>query len=53
MEFSISSVEQQLSKYRQRLLTKLGNEVSIYQFFMGNDDPAVYRERMGTKDASN
>jgi hypothetical protein len=42
-----------LSKYRQLLLTKLGNEVSIYQFLMGTDNPAVYRERMGTNGANN
>jgi hypothetical protein len=42
-----------LSKYRQLLLTKLGNEVSIYQFLMGTDDPAVYRECMGTNCANN
>jgi len=42
-----------LSKYRQLLLTKLGNKVSIYQFLMGTDDPAVYRERMGTNGANN
>ncbi len=29
IELSISSVEQQLSKYRQLLVTKLGNEESI------------------------
>jgi hypothetical protein len=52
IELSISSIEQQLSKYRQLLLTKLGNEVSIYQFLMGTDDPAVYRERMGTNGAN-
>jgi hypothetical protein len=37
-----------LSKYRQLLLTKLGIEVSIFKFLMGQDDPAVYKERMGT-----
>jgi len=53
IELSISSVEQQLSKYIQLLRTKLGNEVSIYQLLVGTDYPAVYRERMGTNSANN
>ncbi len=52
IELSISSIEQQLSKYRQLLLTKLGKEVNIYQFLIGTDDPAVYRERMGINSAN-
>jgi len=39
IELSISSVEQQLSKYRQLLVTKLGNEESIRNFMLGQFTP--------------
>jgi hypothetical protein len=39
IELSISSVEQQLNKYRQLLVTKLGNEESICNFMLGQFTP--------------
>jgi len=39
IELSISSVEQQLSKYRQLLITKLGTEESIRNFMLGQFTP--------------
>jgi len=48
IELSIFPVEQQLSKYRKLLLTTLGTEVSIFQCLMGQDDPTVYKEQMGS-----
>jgi hypothetical protein len=39
IELSISSVEQQLSKYRQLLVTKLGKEESIRNFMLGQFTP--------------
>jgi hypothetical protein len=41
IELSITSVEQQLSKYRQLLITKLGTEESIRTFMLGQFDPDV------------
>jgi hypothetical protein len=35
IELSITSVEQQLSKYRQLLVTKLGTKESIQTFMLG------------------
>jgi hypothetical protein len=39
LELSITSVEQQLSKYRQLLVTKLGTEESIRTFMLSQCDP--------------
>jgi hypothetical protein len=39
IELSITSVEQQLSKYRQLLVTKLGTEESIRTFMLGQYNP--------------
>jgi hypothetical protein len=39
IELSITSVEQQLSKYRQLLITKLGTEESIRTFMLSQYDP--------------
>ncbi len=39
IELSITSVEQQLSKYRQLLVTKLGTEESIRAFMLSQYDP--------------
>jgi hypothetical protein len=39
IELSITSVEQQLSKYRQLLITKLGTEESIRAFMLSQYDP--------------
>jgi len=41
IELSITSVEQQLSKYRQLLITKLGTDESIRTFMLGQFDPDV------------
>jgi hypothetical protein len=39
IELSITSVEQQLNKYRQLLVTKLGTEESIRTFMLSQYDP--------------
>jgi len=39
IELSITSVEQQLDKYRQLLVTKLGTEDSIHHFMLSQYEP--------------
>jgi hypothetical protein len=41
IELSITSVEQQLDKYRQLLMTKLGTEDSIRHFMLSQYEPQV------------
>jgi len=48
IELSISSVEQQLNKYRQLLITKLGTEESIRTFMLGQFDPEVKSPKSST-----
>jgi hypothetical protein len=48
IELSITSVEQQLSKYRQLLITKLLTEESIRTFMLGQFDPEVRSSKTTT-----
>jgi hypothetical protein len=48
IELSITSVEQQLNKYRQLLITKLGTEESIRTFMLRQFDPEVKSPKSST-----
>jgi hypothetical protein len=44
IELSITSVEQQLDKYRQLLVTKLGTEDSIRHFMLSQYEPEARQQ---------